>query len=401
MQQGYKQTEIGVIPEDWELQQLKDIALFKNGVAHEKVISRNGKYTVVNSKFISSNGKVKKHSDLCLQPCYKNDILMVMSDVPNGKAIAKCFYVDKNETYTLNQRICDLNVLQDYPKYIFYAINRNPYYLAFDDGVKQTNLTKDNVLDCKILIPKNKHEQAHIADALSDTDSLITLLEKIIAKKKAAKQGVVQKLLTGKNRLPGFNECWTKIKLNDIFEFHKGSGLSKEKISADGEYPCILYGELFTRYLEVISSITNKTNYNEGLMSCKFDVLMPGSTTTNGLDLATASVVLEDDVLLGGDVVVLRPKKVMDTRIFGYLLRIMTKEILQHTQGLTIVHLNVRTLREMEVLIPSTVEEQTAIASVLADMDNEIEALEKKLAKARQIKQGMMQQLLTGKIRLE
>ena len=127
---------------------------------------------------------------------------------------------------------------------------------------------------------------------------------------------------------------------------------------------------------------------------------MPGSTTTNGLDLATASVIMDNDVLLGGDIVVLRPKKEMDTRIFGYLLRTMPKEILQHTQGITIVHLNTKTFREMEVLIPKTVEEQTAIADILADMDNEIEALEQKLTKTRQIKQGMMQQLLTGKIRL-
>ena len=90
---GYQKTECGIIPEDWEIKTLGEIANFKNGKAHESEIKEFGKFVVANSKFISSQGEVKKYSDQCLAPASKNNILMVMSDVPNGRAIAKCFFV--------------------------------------------------------------------------------------------------------------------------------------------------------------------------------------------------------------------------------------------------------------------------------------------------------------------
>lgn len=88
---GYKQTELGVIPEDWDVLPLNKVANFKNGVAHEDCVCESGKYVLVNSKFISSEGLSEKMSRDCRQPAVENDILMVMSDVPNGKAIAKCY----------------------------------------------------------------------------------------------------------------------------------------------------------------------------------------------------------------------------------------------------------------------------------------------------------------------
>ena len=178
------------------------------------------------------------------------------------------------------------------------------------------------------------------------------------------------------------------------------SGLSKEKINPAGKNKCILYGELFTRYKEIIVDVVNHTDENTGVRSKTYDVLMPCSTTTSGIDLATASVIMEEGILLGGDIAILRPKNKMDSRIFGYLMKLTAKEIVQYTQGSTIVHLNLKSFSKMKLSITLDYEEQKAIADILSDMDNEIEQLEKKLSKTRLIKQGMMQQLLTGKIRL-
>jgi type I restriction enzyme S subunit len=130
---------------------------------------------------------------------------MVMSDVPNGKAIAKCFYVDRDNCYTVNQRICALRPTQVDEKLLFYKLNRNPFYLAFDDGVKQTNLRKDDVLSCPLSIPKSAEEQRAIAAALSDVDALISALGQLIAKKRDLKQAAMQQLLTGKLRLLEFD----------------------------------------------------------------------------------------------------------------------------------------------------------------------------------------------------
>lgn len=201
MRNGYKMTEIGMIPDDWEVKKLKDISYFRNGKAHEKSIDSAGKYIVVNSKFISTNGKVRKYTAEQIEPLFTNEIAMVMSDVPNGKAIAKCFLIDRDDTYTLNQRICGLKIMSEYnPQYIHKVLNRNPFLLKFDDGVKQTNLRKDEVLSCPIPIPPLL-EQQRIANFLSTVDDYLYEAESFVEKIMILKQGLMANVLTGKTRL--------------------------------------------------------------------------------------------------------------------------------------------------------------------------------------------------------
>jgi type I restriction enzyme S subunit len=199
--QGYKQTEVGVIPEAWEVITLGEIAKYKNGKAHEQDIRDFASYIVVNSKFISTNGEVKKYTDQGFLLAGKDAILMVMSDVPNGRAIAKCFLVDRDNLYTVNQRVCSLEVTQADSKLIFYKLDRNPFYLQFDDGVKQTNLRKQDVLNCPLALPPTLEEQKAIATTLLDMDAEIEALEAKLAKYRQIKQGMMQELLTGKTRL--------------------------------------------------------------------------------------------------------------------------------------------------------------------------------------------------------
>ena len=134
MREGYQKTLIGDIPNDWKLKRLKEVADFSNGKGHEQSIDKNGKYIVVNSKFISTDSRVKKFSNQNLCPLNKGDITIVMSDIPNGKAIAKCFIVDEDEKYTLNQRIGSLTAKEGVDtKFLYFVLNRNRYYLAFDN----------------------------------------------------------------------------------------------------------------------------------------------------------------------------------------------------------------------------------------------------------------------------
>jgi len=119
---------------------------------------------------------------------------MVLSDVPNGRAIAKCFLVDRDDFYTVNQRICKISSDKIVSTLLFYISNRNPYFLDFDDGVKQTNLRKDDVLSCPILLPKEKAEQQKIANCLSSLDNLIEAQTKKVAMLKQHKKGLMQQL---------------------------------------------------------------------------------------------------------------------------------------------------------------------------------------------------------------
>ena len=143
-------------PDGVEYKRLKDVASFSNGKGHEKNIANNGKYIVVNSKFISTNGTVKKFSNIQICPLYVDDILMVMSDLPNGKALAKCYLVDEDDKYTLNQRIGCFHTLDENiitTKFLFNILNRNHQLLSYDNGIDQTNLRKDTILNIYIPIP--------------------------------------------------------------------------------------------------------------------------------------------------------------------------------------------------------------------------------------------------------
>ena len=163
--------------EGWEIKKLGEIAEFYNGKGHEQFISENGNYIVVNSKFVSTQGEIFKHSTENLFPLETNDITIVMSDIPNGKASAKCFIIPDNNKYTLNQRIGAIRTTIVDFKFLFFILNRNDYYLAFDSGTGQTNLKKNDVLDCPLCLPPNKEEQTRIATILSDMDAEITALE--------------------------------------------------------------------------------------------------------------------------------------------------------------------------------------------------------------------------------
>jgi len=137
---------------------------FFNGKAHEKDIDVNGKYIVVNSKFISQEGRVVKRTKEQMFPLYKGDIVMVMSDVPNGKALAKCFIIDIDDTYSLNQRICCIRSKEFDAKYLYYQLNRNEHFLAFNNGENQTNLRKDDILDCPLIKPSLEEQRRMVAE---------------------------------------------------------------------------------------------------------------------------------------------------------------------------------------------------------------------------------------------
>lgn len=185
----------------WCLKSLEEVAKFRNGKAHENSIDENGNYKVVNSKFISTNGTVFKSSNRNISPLFKDEIAMVMSDIPNGKALAKCFYVDANDRYTLNQRICSITANKGInSKFLFYILNRNNHYLSFDNGVGQTNLKKEEVLECPLLMP-DFEEQTAIANVLQCADDELQLLKKKLEQLKVQKKGLMQQLLSGKVRI--------------------------------------------------------------------------------------------------------------------------------------------------------------------------------------------------------
>lgn len=377
---GYKLTEVGVIPEDWECKQLGEFAAYTNGKAHEQSITDYGKYVVVNSKFISTNGEIRKYSEKSFCEAMRGDILMVMSDVPNGRAIAKCFLVDYDQTYTVNQRICILRPRQVNGQLLFYKLDRNPYYLAFDDGAKQTNLRKNDVLSCRLGIPVSESEQSAIATALSDVDALLDGLTRLIAKKRDLKQATMQQLLTGQTRLPGFSGAWEERRLDELASLYQPQTISANLFTEAG-FP--VYGAngvvgFYHLYNHEVWQVT---------VTCRGSTCGTVNRTVDRCWITGNAMVLNCDS---------NPK--LEKEFFYYLM--LAQDMSDCITGTGQPQIVRSPLSAFKVRLPVDRNEQTAIATILSDMDTELAALEARLTKTRALKQAMMSELLTGRTRL-
>ena len=395
---GYKQTDSGIIPNDWECRKLNELAGYVNGKAQEGSIKDSGKYVVVNSKFIASDGEVKKYSDVCLCEAKVGDVLMVLSDVPNGRAIAKCFLVNEKDKYSVNQRICLLSPRGIDGRLLFYKLNRNPHFISFDDGVKQTNLRKQDVLNCPIGFPQSQAEQQAIANALSDADALIESLEQLIEKKRQIKQGVMQELLTGKRRLPGFSGEWESRSLGEIAQIQRGASPRpiESPIWFDDKSQIgwvrisdITKAGMFLK--ETTQRLSAKGVANS--RPVQKDRLIMSICATVGRPIIT-----EIDVCIHDGFVVFENLRA-DKKFVYYVLKQIEPDWAKHGQTGSQMNLNTGLINQTRFLHPP-IDEQCSIGNFLFDLDSELLCLEERRTKSEKIKQAMMQELLTGKVRL-
>jgi type I restriction enzyme, S subunit len=397
---GYKQSDVGVIPKDWEVKLLPEVCRFRGGKAHEQHISDIGQYVCVNSKFISTDGAVRKYSSANFCAAKRNDVLMVMSDLPNGRALAKAYLVEQDELYAVNQRVCALTAYRDCPEYLFYVLNRNPYFLRFDDGVSQTHLLNHVFQKCPLPMPPTAHEQRAIAEALSEVDGLLGALDRLIAKKHVLKQAAMQQLFTGSIRLPGFCEDWRTFSLNEVASRTAGFwGLESD----DGGHPRVAH---VIRAGDITPdgglTATATRYYSEAEFAkahCKLgDVVITGSGSVGKVWWCDGRA----NVAASNFVRVLRP---MDQRVNGLFLSQALRS--EATQRLMVEHIATGVMANLgssffttEWLSLPPLPEQAAIAEVLGEMDAELAGLDQRREKTRAIKQGMMQELLTGRTRL-
>lgn len=244
--------------------------------------------------------------------------------------------------------------------------------------------------------------QNAIAESVSDVNRHIQILERLIAKKQSVKQGMVQQLLTGRTRLPGHTGSWTTTTLGDLGVFLKGRGVKREDVRPSG-VPCIRYGELYTEYSNYTASTRSYVDNNiaeSALPIRSGDLLFAGSGETREEIGICVAYIGNTSAVAGGDIIVLRGTGF--NPVYIATLANTSSPSNQKTragQGDAVVHISSRALAEVTIQLPSR-PEQDAIAEVLIDADREIEALSGRLTKARSVKTGMMQQLLTGRVRL-
>jgi len=412
---GYKMTEVGLIPSDWKTKELETIAdvidphpshrapaEVKNGIPFLGIgdLDKNGNIInkslrIVSWDVLAEHRKRYKFEEELLglgRVASIGKVVRLRDDIGDylispTLGIIRCHAIPTNYAYFILQS-----------EYI-----RN-YFGKIMSGSTRSSVGMIVLRKIPIPHPPTLQEQKAIATALSDVDTLISQLDQLIEKKQAIKQGAMQELLTppdqGGKRLEGFSGEWEKIQLSEVADFFKGKGLPKSELKEDGKYKCVHYGELFNQYDEIIIQVRKLTNLkNNVVLSSSNDYLMPTSDVTpNGL--ATGSAINEKDVILGGDILVIRcDYQRLDNGFLSYAVEANKNQVMTFVKGITVYHLYASDMKQFSFSIPA-IEEQKAIAALLMEMSLEIQKLETKRDKYKQIKQGMMQELLTGKTRL-
>ena len=380
---GYKLTEIGVIPEDWSLRQLGDVVTFLDGRRRpvKDADRANMRGTI---PYYGASGIVDYVNDYL----FDEDLILLGEDGENilsrnrrlAFRIAGKAWVN-NHAHVLKP-IADVSIgfLTD----SLESLN----YEQFNSGTAQPKLNKQTCIGIPIPLPPTLAEQEAIAEALSDADALIESLEQLLTKKRQIKKGAMQELLTGKKRLPGFNREWRVKRLGEVAEIVMGQSPSSAHYNNRGEGLPLIQGNADISNRQTIrrvftTEVTKRGHPGDILMSVRAPV---GEVSRMGFD-----------VCLGRGVCAIRCS---ETDFLYYALVAREPTWANLSKGSTFDSVSSTDVERFEIEQPTDETEQRAIATILFDMDAEIAALQAKLSKARQIKQGMMQELLTGRVRL-
>ncbi|WP_243366085.1 restriction endonuclease subunit S [Fundidesulfovibrio soli] len=386
---GYKQTEVGVIPEDWKAGVLGDFVALQRGHDLTDRMRCPGNIPVMGSA--GQNG----FHDTALA---KGPGVIVGR---SGASFGQVHYC-KDDYWPHNTALYVTNFLGNDPLFTFYYIS-HINFTSHNSGGAQQSLNRNFIYPIKVATP-HYYEQRVIATALSDADALIESLEQLIAKKRSIKQGAMQELLTGKRRLPGFSGEWEVKRLGELFEITSSKRVFQRDWKSDGvpfyrARELAILGEAghVENDLFITKSLYESFRSVHGVPSVG-DMLVTGVGTLGKVFTVTDD---KEFYFKDGNIIWFKIGGKVSVEFLRqlYLTTIVMKQITDASAGTTVGTYTISGAKKTEIPLPS-IPEQEAIATVLSDMDAELSTLESKLSKARQIKQGMMQELLTGRIRL-
>lgn len=383
-----------MIPKGWQKLELQNVSDFENGQAHENIVDENGEYILVTSKFVSTEGREFRRVTKRLSPLEPGDIAIVMSDIPNGKALAKCFLVTQENKFTLNQRIGKIRAKDADPGYLFYALNRNPYYLQFDSGVGQTNLKKSEVLECPINVPPIS-EQKKIAGILSTWDRAIDGIDRLLNECNRAKSVIARNVMYPQK---GVKMTWRTLTFAEIGSIVEGQVDPKEEPYSSMWH--IGPGNI-EKNTGVFSDV--KTAKEDGQTSGKYlfddDHILYGKINPHFAKVCFPKF----KGVCSADVYPIRANKVVVSSDFLFELLLgsqFTKYAISVSARTGMPKINRNDLDVATFEIPDLAW-QHKVANSLKGIRKEIElltALKKNLVRQ---KQGLMQKLLTGKVRVK
>jgi type I restriction enzyme, S subunit len=396
MKSGYKRSDVGLIPEDWNPDHIEHFAHITTGSKNTQDRFDDGQYPFfVRSQTVE---RINSYS-------FDGEAVLTAGD---GVGTGKVFHYI-NGKFDVHQRVYRIsNFEENVNGYFFYLYFSTHFYNRIMQMTAKSSVDsvrRDMIARMLVPLPPTKAEQDRIAEALSDVDGLLGGLDRLIAKKRDLKQAAMQQLLTGQTRLPGFHGKWDEVNLGSLFSFKNGLNKGKEFFG---------YGTPIVNYMDVFGRSTIRAEQLTGRVSLtpqeiqnfdvkKGDVFFTRTSETTE-EIGIASVMLDEpsQTVFSGFVLRGRPKNdwLCDAfKAYCFTSIFVRKQIVSKASYTTRALTNGRILSAVILPVPS-LPEQKAIAEVLTDMDAELAALEQRREKTRAIKQGMMQQLLTGRIRL-
>lgn len=420
-----KQTEIGLIPDDWEVKRLGEIGepcmckrILKEQTSPTGDIPfyKIGTFGGIPGAYISRE-LFEQYKEQYNYP--KKGTLLLSAAGTIGRVVVfdgkDSYFQDSNIVWIDND---ETKVTNDF---LFYCYSRMQW--KTEEGGIVSRLYNANLKSTSFIAPKSLAEQERIAKALSDVDALISTTEKLIQKKMNIKQGAMQNLLTGKKRLPGFAkstnykqselglipEDWEVKSLGDIFSIKHGYGFEGQFFSSENNQHIVVTPGNFK--LEGGFQKQKQPIYYTGTYPDEFKlkpndlIIMMTDLSKNSDTLGNPAIVPDDgnDYLHNQRIGLIQIHNDSFVKDYIYLL-LCTKEyheaVVATAAGSTVKHTSPKRIYSINLIVSTSKEEQSAIANVLSSMDKEIETLNTKLEKYRNLKTAMMQQLLTGKIRL-
>lgn len=422
--QGYKQTEVGVIPEDWGVDQLQVLAeKIMVGIASATTHAYRDKGVVmfrnqnIKSGFLDDSDILHISADY--EVSFKNkrlksgDLLTARTGYPGTTCLIPPQYEGAQSFTTLITRP---NRQRVEPRYLCCFINSTAgqnYFEQNQIGGGQKNVNAGSLKLLPIPLPPTRAEQEAIAEALSDADALIESLEHLIAKKRQIKQGAMQDLLTGARRLPGFTEEWTEATLGELFNFSGGFSASRDQLSEVG-YCYLHYGDIHKSsksYVDVQAEYQDiprldaplKRISTTSLLEDGDVVFVDASEDDEGTSKYLVVLNKGREIYISGLHTIVAKSKAENIdhvyRRYCFQTSAIKRQFHFFAVGTKVSGISKTNIAKVVLPLPP-LHEQTAIATIISDLDTDIAALETKLTKARQLKQGMMQELLTGRIRL-
>jgi len=410
--EGYKQTEVGVIPKDWVLFQFGDIFEFRNGVNADKNSYGKGIYFVNVLEPITHShiygpeiaGQVSLPEAVVAPYIIQaGDILFNRtSESPEELGLASAYLGTDRVVFggfVIRGRPLGNRLDSAYAGYSLRAPSIRKQIIPMGQGAIRTNIGQKNLSLVVVPLPPLLEQRA-IATALSDVDALLESLDRLIAKKRDIKQATMQQLLTGEVRLPGFEGEWEKRKLGTIAVIRSGGTPSTSNDEFwNGDIPWCTPTDITGLQGRKYLSATNRSISDAGLKMSSAELIPPGSIIMTTRATIGECAINTLPVTTNQGFKNLEPTSA-DCEYLYYLMTTQKQRLLQLCAGSTFLEVGKKQLEIFDLYLPEDVEEQRAIATVLSDMDAVIETLEQRRAKTASLKQAMMQELLTGRTRL-